>query len=134
MARVEKVLTLARSRNWTAADDELIRPALQYATPAEVRYQVEAFGAELWHVMDGGEVIAAYVLRVDSGPDGDEGVIVAAGGKLAGFDLTANVLPHIEAMFKNCKSVRIHTARQGMAKKLVGQGYRLQELVFTKGL
>lgn len=132
MAHVEKILTLQRAREWSAADDELIRPALQHANPSEIRFQVEHEGAELWHVEHESEVIAAYVLRVDVGPEGAEGVIVAAGGALAGIDLTAQVLPVIEGMFQGCRAVRIHTARPGMAKKLARQGYQLRELVFSK--
>lgn len=134
MANGEKVVELERAQAWGPADDELIRPALQHASPADIRYQVESQGAELWHAKHKGQVIAAYVLRVDSTPEGNEGVIVAAGGALAGFDLTANLLPHVERMFKGCGSVRIHTARPGMAKKLARQGYALRELVFTKAV
>jgi hypothetical protein len=38
-------------------------------------------------------------------------------------------------MFSDCVAVRIHTARTGLAKRLVKEfGYRLQELVFIKEL
>lgn len=129
----EVELTLSPAA-WCADAERLIATALQHATPAEIRSQVESGAAVLYRVMQGGRMGAVFVLRVDHDADGSEGVIVAAAGGVRGVDLTAAVLPHIERMFIGCRAVRIHTARPGLARKLAAAGYRPAEIVLTKGL
>lgn len=91
-------------------------------------------GANVVEVWAGGEMVGAFILRLDSTVDGVDGVIVAAGGNLPGADLTALLLPYIERMFIGVRRVRIHTMRPGMARKLEGAGYKLAELVFVKDI
>lgn len=96
--------------------------------------QVKTERAALFWVHADGAELGAFVLRVDTPPSGAEGVVVAAAGELRGVDLTAFLLPTIEAMFKGCKRVRVHTRRQGMAAKLARLGFGIQEAVYTKEL
>lgn len=107
-------------------------PAMQHGSPADIRYQVETRGAQLFYCQSGGEIFGCFVLRIDHAPSGSEGVVVAAGGSLTGFDITLNLLPHVERMFKGVHRIRIHTARPGMAKKLAALGYWPREFVFGK--
>lgn len=111
--------------------------ALQHVGLVGIRAQVEA-GARLftvWHGEDDDrKMVGALVLRVDESIEGAEGVIVAAGGRLPGFDFTVDLLPHIETLFRGVRCIRIHTARPGMAAKLAAMGYAPREMVFAKGV
>lgn len=77
-----------------------------------------------------GVAVLAYVLSVE----GRQGVVQVAAGSLPGVDLTSVVLPEIEKKFIGCDSVRIHTARPGLAKKLSKQGYAAKEIILVKSL
>ena len=120
-----------------AAWDDSIGALLALAVEdvADIRAQVEAGAGKLFRLTRDGEMVAAFVLRIDRLHGGDDGVIVAAGPAGAGGDvnLTASVLPAIERMFSGCRRVRIHTARPGLGKILGARhGYALQELVLAK--
>jgi hypothetical protein len=113
----------------------LIAQAVQHASLADIALQVGCGVAKVFRVRDGEQVVMAFVLRVDHLAKGSEGVIVAAGGACDGVDLTATMIPTIERMFVNCKSMRVHTARPGLVKLLVNRfGCQLSEMVLTKGL
>lgn len=111
-----------------------IEALLLKAGPVEdIKRQVETEGAKVFKVEIDGALAAAFVLRIDSLVDGDEGVIVAAGGDGGDVNLTDALLPHIEKIFQGVRTVRIHTRRHGLAKKLVQKhGYGMTELVLTK--
>lgn len=132
MENPQEIALTLRPAPWSADAERLIATALQHATPAEIRRQVESGESVLYQVARGQHVGAVFVLRVDHDADGSEGVIVAAAGGVRGVDLTAELLPHVERLFSNCRAVRIHTARPGMARKLGRAGYRLAEIVLTK--
>jgi hypothetical protein len=117
---------------WCAEADRLIGLSVQHATPADIRHQVDNGGARLFHIKHGGAIVGAFVLRVDSLPGGDEGVIVAAAGNLQGVDLTASCMPAIESLFVNCRSIRYHTATPALARKLSRMGYVPREIVCFK--
>jgi len=120
--------------DWNPQTERLITLALSgNSTLSDIKAQVTG-GAKLfkvWNVYM--ETVAAFVLRVDRVGNGYQGVIVAAGGR-AGCDLTATLLPAIEKMFIGCQSVRIHTERVGLVKKLARQGYSGAEIVLFKEL
>lgn len=119
--------------SWTPDTEALIASALSTAGLADIKREVEDT-ASLWVLCDDdAETLAAFVLRVDQLADGCEGVVLAAGGK-ADFDLTAVVMPHIEKMFVGCKSMRVHTERMGLVKKLKLQSWYLAEMVMRKEL
>lgn len=119
--------------NWNPVTERFIDSATAHATLDDIKVQVSN-GAKLFKVVNQYvETVAAFVLRIDRFAWGNEGVIVAAGGR-AEVDLTMHILPAIECMFNGCKSVRIHTARIGLVKKLAKQNYGGVEYVLRKDL
>lgn len=127
-------MIIAPCKKWTPEVEAMITSALTTATLDDVKAQVEQ-GAALFVVQDDdAETVCAFVLRIDRFATYDEGVVVAAGGNAPGVDLTAVVMPWIEKRFTGCKSLRIHTERVGLVKKLVRQGYTGVEYVVKKEL
>lgn len=123
-----------RAVPWSERAAQVLAPSVPSACLDDLRAQVEA-GAVLFAVESGGETVGFYILRIDTAPSGAEGVLVAAASVNADFDLTAQLLPHIEGQFTGCKSIRIHTARPGLAKKLTTRaGYQSAEIVLRKNL
>lgn len=129
----EKPLTLTRGA-WGPDSAAWVARAVQQASVEDLRREVAAGSAQLWEVRDGDAVRAVFLLRVEHNAAGSEGVILAAAGGVPGVDLTRQVLPHVERLFLNCRSVRIHTARPGLARKLAGMGYEPAEIVLVKEL
>ena len=127
----KKSLTIHPAK-WTAETEDFISLALTDATLDDIKHQCEN-GAQLFAVLDeDAETLAAFVLRVDRQACKNVGVVVAAGGAMGGVDLTATMLPFIETMFVGCDSMRIHTARPGLARKLGRMGFSVVELVLQK--
>jgi hypothetical protein len=120
---------IVKSGQWCEHTERLIAQALQHAKPEQIRAQLD-HGAQLFQVTHGNELIGAFVLRVD----GDEGVIVTCTVKLEGVDMFTALLPSIEAMFNECKSIRFHTARPALARKMATLGYAPAEMVCIKTL
>lgn len=112
---------------WGAAAAELLRDCFTVPGALEqVAQQVKRGRAKLFLADDGGGIVAAFVLRTE----GAEGVIVAANAE--SIELLPALLPHIEARFIGCKSVRFHTARAGLARMMMAHGYGGQEIVLRK--
>lgn len=101
--------------------------ACLHASPGELRAQFEA-GAALFFARCGLELVGAYLLRVD----GREGVILAAAGDGRGVDLVGLFLPVIEQQFVGVDSIRVHTSRPGMVRRLQAAGYEPREIVLSK--
>lgn len=119
--------------NWNPVTERFISQALGATTLADMKQQVTD-GAKLFKVVNQYvETVAAFILRIDELAEESQGVIVAAGGK-ADFDLTKTVLPAIERMFLDVQSIRIHTQRVGLVKKLAAQQYGGAEFVLIKRL
>lgn len=130
-SHVEEV-TICRV-DWSDKAALILAPSVPYASIEDLRAQVEA-GAVLFEVKRGADLVGFYILRVDQAPSGAEGVLVAAAARDE-MDLTAFLLPHIETQFIGCRSVRIHTARPGLAKKLATRGgYGAAEIIMRKVL
>lgn len=110
----------------------MIALALIDCDVADIEDQVDCEAAQLFTLHSAGDMVAAFVLRIDRIGGRNEGVVVAAAGRVPGVDLTALMMPVIEKMFEGCQSVRVHTARPGLGRKLVGMGYRVAELVLRK--
>lgn len=91
---------------------------------------------QLVEVRDGLDPVAAIALRLDRSAKGNEMVILAAGGRLAGVNLTATVMPSLEAIAMACgaQSLRVHSSRGGMARHLRSLGFFEAERVYRKGL
>lgn len=128
----QQEITIKRAP-WSQEAAAALRHALPFADVSELEDQVEA-GAVLFAVEYGGAVVAWYVLRVEVSPETTEGVIVAAAGDLPGVDLCASVIPYIEKQFYGCRSLRFHTARPGLVKKMARLGYTAGEIVMRKTL
>lgn len=129
MEKQEKKLTVAAADWGPVAADLLAGCFTVPGALATVARQVETGAASLFMADDGGEIVAAFVLRVD----GDEGVIVAANSN-EGVDMIPVLIPNIEGRFMNCRAVRFHTARPGLAKLMQAAGYAGQEIVMRKEL
>lgn len=132
MAHVSEKSLSIEPATWCAETDRIIGQALQHATPASIRHQVEHCGARLFHIKHEGAIVGAFVLRVDDTPEGAEGVIVAAAAKLDGIDMVGTCMPAIEALFIGCKSIRYHTAIPALVRKLARMGYVAREIVCFK--
>ena len=89
-------------------------------------------GAKLYRIMHEGECVGAYLLRVDSTARGQQRVIVAAAAELRGVDMIQTCMPAIEASFCGVSSIRFHTAKPAVARKMARMGYGPQELICVK--
>lgn len=134
MENLQEVLTI-KAADWAEADAAALASAFTVPGALDaVAAQVLAGTACLFHVLDAGEVVGRYVLRVDQLGDAAEGVVVAAWGSWQGGALLPAVLPFIETQFRGIKAMRIHSARPGMIRRLAGIGYQPQEIVMRKEL
>lgn len=81
-----------------------------------------------------GKIVAAVVIRIDAEPEGQELVIVAAGGECAGRLMTLDVLPTFEAYAKSlgCISLRAHTRRSAVMAGFQKAGYKVDEYILRK--
>ncbi|MEG0923297.1 MAG: hypothetical protein RSG22_18050 [Comamonas sp.] len=116
---------------WGVDAEFWLAKALASATLLELQRQWQN-GAKLYRVMYEGECVGAYLLRVDSTARGPQGVIVAAAAELAGVDMIQTCMPAIEARFCGVKSIRFHTAKPAVARKMARMGYGPQELICVK--
>lgn len=136
MALSENEAITITSEQWTEEAHSLIKWAFPNLSAADadtmrgIKHSVCTGKASLFIARLSGVAVLAYVLSVE----GKEGVVLVAAGNVPGVDLTAIVLPEIEKKFIGCESVRIHTARPGLAKKLAKQGYGAKEIVLVKKL
>lgn len=127
-----QALTICRA-NWTEEAARVLAPSIPFGSAEDLREQVAA-GACLFQVERAGDLVGFYVLRIDQSASGAEGVLVAAAARDE-TDLTASLLPHIERQFIGCKTIRIHTARPGLARKLATRGgYGAAEIIMRKSL
>lgn len=118
---------------WGVDAEFWLAKALASATLQDLHRQWQ-HGAKLYRVMHEGECVGAYLLRVDSTPKGPQGVIVAAAAELDGVDMVQTCLPAIEARFCGVRSIRFHTAKPAVARKMARMGYGPQELICVKEL
>ncbi len=133
MAIHQKTLTLEAAQ-WCEETADYVGQSLQHAPIQNVRQQVEAGHAKAFHIKASGQIVGAFVLRVDEFDTHSEGVIVAAAAKLDGVDMVGSVIPAIEQMFTNCSRIRYHTASAALARKMRAMGYQAREIVCMKEL
>ena len=100
----------------------------------DIRRQVIDDRAALFKITRNDETLGFYVLRVDKLEAGYEGVIFALACKNSEFDMVETLEPIMRSQFINCQSIRLHTARGGLVKKLTKLGYMPQEFVMKKFL
>jgi hypothetical protein len=136
MANVaEKSLTIEPT-TWGDDVEALIRSAFPHpsdhkrATLDAMRIEVQRGEAKAFLVKHEARAVLVFVLKVE----GTEGVILLGAGSMEGVDLTATIMPHIESLFIGCTSVRVHTERAGLTKKLACMGYQAREIVLSKHL
>lgn len=79
---------------------------------------------KLYAVRAEGALVGYVILRIIRQSGGAEGEIVAAAGRLAGADLTRDVLPALLKMFRGVRAYRVTTARAGLVRKLLRYGWR----------
>lgn len=89
-------------------------------------------GAALFDVIHDSETVGRYALKSIKRANGTEVFIVAAAGALAGVGLIETLLPHIENQCAHADRLTINTARKGLVKKLIGQGWTLDSYVMRK--
>lgn len=117
----------SRAGQWLAADVDT------RLSSDDIRSQMRD-GAALFTIQKGPQCVGAFLLRVDDSASGPVGVVVAGAGIVAGVSLMQLVMPKIESLFVGCNSVRIHSSRAGMARKLTRHGYAPIEIVYEKKL
>jgi hypothetical protein len=88
--------------------------------------------AELFEVIDGGALAAAYVLQGNQCEKGSEVVIVAAGAR-RGYGLTRVVIPYIESQAAPFDRVRVSASRPGMGRLLERMGYARMAVTYVPG-
>lgn len=116
---------------WASDVEPWIGQALATASMQDIRGQVEA-GAVLFRVLHGAQTVGAFVLRVDRTEHGPQGVIVAGAAAFGDVDMLATVIPVIEAKFQGVQSIRFHTQKPALVRKMARQGYRVQEVICVK--
>ncbi|WP_427773631.1 hypothetical protein [Comamonas thiooxydans] len=118
---------------WGADAAFWLAKALASATLLDLKRQWQQ-GTKLYRVMHESACVGAFLLRVDSTAKGPQGVIVAAAAELDGVDMVQTCLPAIEARFCGVRSIRFHTAKPAVARKMARMGYGPQELICVKEL
>ena len=131
MAPDEKPLSIEPAE-WTDKAGAMLAEAAPFGSLAEIRAQGVEGPAVLFHIYHGGDLVGAFVLRVDHTATGNEGVIVAGAAKVQGVDMLALCMPHIESLFHGCARIRYHTSRPALARRLLSRGYAPREIVSVK--
>jgi len=128
-------LRLARWSPDVAADMARLPECDPTVSPDWFRAQVEAGGLKvLTAENEDGEHVGTLLVRTEAGDLGKEFVIVAAAGGYEGVDLTAAILPTLERLAREggCCTVRVHTMRPGLVRKLGRMGYATSEIVMRR--
>lgn len=130
-----KTLTLARVAWCAEAELQLARAVRCFPACTVADYRRLVLCDRDTHLVrvdcaDG--LVGFVVLRIERYSGGNEGVILAAAGRLRGIDLTLQLLPHLEKLFTGVAYFRIATARPGLVKKLRRAGYGITHFVLRK--
>lgn len=133
MAHEQKELTILPGL-WKESANSLIAQAVRPLSLIHLRQQVQDGQARMFHVLDGTQVVGAFILRIDQTATGSEGVIVAGAGRCDGVDMLQTCMPAIEKMFIGCERIRYHTEKPALARKLARMGYGGGEIVCIKEL
>lgn len=131
-AAVKAPLTFRRA-DWS---DEIAAWLDQARGAASLRdYQLQiSSGAALFSIHHGDAMVGAFLLRVEHHAAGSQGVIVAGAAQLAGVDMLAACMPAIESLFMGCTTVRLHTSKPALARRVSRMGYTGGEIVCIKQL
>lgn len=124
--------------------DHLKQAQLRYSVPADsptenfdsIIQGVRTGEFKMLDVFESGEKVGWTVYKICENEDGLEFLSVASHGKsLGGNDLSKAIIPILEGMAKHlgCGSIRLHTLRPGLVKKLSeGMGWFVSEFVMRK--
>lgn len=95
-----------------------------------------ARGAALYELLQDGDVVLRYLLRVDMHEHGAEAVILAAAGGAPGVDATRAGIADVEARIAAvpCASIMTVTRRMGLVKKLARLGFTVDGFILRKRL
>lgn len=131
----EKSLTV-RPGSWSEDAEVLLArsahdPLVGVAT---LRGMVEAGRGVLFEVLDGAELVSAYVLQANHCEHGKEIVVVAAGANLRGYSLTRHMVPYIEQQSMGYDRLRIAASRPGMCRQLEKMNFSRQSTTYVKNL
>ena len=129
-------ITTKRATEWTTDLSLRLSLAAVHASLDDLKNQFDS-GAPVFWVQVNDLTVGAYMLRFDQLTSGQiEGVVVAGQGMHADIQLFDLVMPTIEQQCRErgCKTLRVHTSRPGVAKKLQRHGFELAEVVTTKKL
>lgn len=129
-------LTLSIERAWSEHAEAWLARAQARSTrsTAPIRRKVEQGAAELLVFRRAGKVVLVVAIEIEQHAHRKQLVILAAGGRLVGADLTQQLLPAIERLHGECDSARIQTARPGLKRKLIEQGYAVTHWIMEKRL
>jgi len=125
-------------REWDADAERLLadlwddpRDGAPHYDVLQLRADVTAGHCQLYGVSEADRLVAVFVLRIDQIGAELEFCVVAAAGGCPGIDLTANVVPVIQAWARDngAHYVRVHTDRPGMLRKLGKLGFAMSEYV-----
>ena len=83
-----------------------------------------------------GRPVCHVLYRIEDVADGVELMIAAAGGREPGIDLTASLLPGLEALARRAGAthLRFHTRRPGLVRRAGRLGYRTAEIIMRKAV
>ena len=126
--------------------DHLKESQLRYSVPADsptenfesIIKSVRSGEFQMLDVFEAGLKVGWTVYKICENEDGLEFLSVASYGKsLDGNDLSRAIIPILEGMAKQlgCKSIRLHTLRPGLVKKLSeNMGWFVSEFVMRKAI
>ena len=124
-------ITTKRATEWTADLSMRLSLAAVHASIDDLKIQFDS-GAPTFWVQVNDLTVGAYMLRFDQLTSGQiEGVVVAGQGMHAEYQLFDLVMPTIEQQCRErgCKTLRVHTSRPGVAKKLQRHGLDRKSVV-----
>ena len=91
-------------------------------------------GAAAFDVIDNGNTVGCYALGIQSLPGGRVAWLLAGQGKANGYSLTEDLLPAIESQAAESDYMAIQTARPGLVRRLLAQGYEVAGTIMVKKL
>ena len=130
MAIPQKIV-LKLSRWSRALELDLYRVADQDCPLSWYKDQVSHGRLDVWDVYSGKNRVGSVLTRME----GKEFVMVAGAGT-PDFDGIAEIFPRMESLATKlgCKSIRVHTKREGLRVKAARLGYGQLEYVLGKAL
>ncbi|MBL4761676.1 MAG: hypothetical protein JKY93_03140 [Gammaproteobacteria bacterium] len=128
-----------KRNNWNDLTSILFLPLLKndpFISMDDWKEGVKSGSLGLFNVWNAqGEIIAAFIVRIDESPKANELVIVAAAGNTPqsenGMGLYDLITPYVVQLANKaeCTYMRAHTDRLGVTKLLERAGYETEEYI-----